>query len=141
MKTILLLTALLAWPLAAADVPPPEVQIAGAVLAAPVDLRAGAAVLGYNAQGELVKLREGKNEMICLANDPGNTSFSVACYHRDLEPYMARGSRACGGKSNRAEAQRSAVEGSCGRKAVDASRASNALCTHRQQLRRQALGK
>ena len=47
--------------------------------------------LGYNPQSELVRLREGKNELICLANDPSKTSFSVACYHRDLEPYMARG--------------------------------------------------
>ncbi len=75
----------------AADVPAPEIQIAAAVLAAPVDLREGATVLGYNSQGQLVKLREGKNELICLANDPGKTAFSVSCYHRDLEPYMARG--------------------------------------------------
>src|ERR1700745_3028658 len=88
---IMLGTVLLASNVAAADVPSPEVQIAAAVLAAPADLREGAAVLGYNAQRELVKLREGKNELICVANDPSNTSFSVACYHRDLDPYMARG--------------------------------------------------
>src|SRR5208282_3514648 len=82
---------LLASTVIAADVPSPDVQMAAAVLAAPADLREGAAVLGYNPQGELVRLREGKNELICLANDPGKTSFSVACYHRDLEPYMARG--------------------------------------------------
>jgi hypothetical protein len=76
---------------AAAAIPPPEVQIASAILAAPADLREGAAVLGYSPQGELVKLREGKNELICLASDPAKTSFSVACYHQDLEPYMARG--------------------------------------------------
>jgi hypothetical protein len=84
-------TVLLASAVVAASVPPPEVQIAAAILAAPADLREGAAVLGYNPQGELVKLREGKNELICLANDPSKTSFSVACYHRDLDPYMARG--------------------------------------------------
>jgi hypothetical protein len=89
--TILLPTVLLASTLAAADVPSPEVQIAAAVLAAPSDLRDGAAVLGYNPRGELVKLREGKNELICLASDPNKTAFSAACYHRDLEPYMARG--------------------------------------------------
>jgi hypothetical protein len=84
-------TVLLAMTGAAADVPPPEVQIAAAILAAPADLREDAAVLGYNAQGELVRLRDGKNELICVANDPSKTSFSVACYHRDLDPYMARG--------------------------------------------------
>jgi hypothetical protein len=89
--TIIVCGVLLAATLAAADLPSPETQITAAVLAAPVDLREGAAVLGYNARGELVQLRAGKNELICLANDPNKTSFSVACYHRDLEPYMARG--------------------------------------------------
>ncbi len=82
---------LLILTLRAAEAPSPEVQIAQAVLAAPPDLRDGAAVLGYNPQGELVKLREGKNELICLANDPNKNSFSVSCYHKDLEPFMARG--------------------------------------------------
>jgi hypothetical protein len=82
---------LLTGTITAGDVPPPEVQIAAAVLAAPADLRDGAAVLGYNTKGALVKLREGKNELICIANDPSQTSFSVACYHKDLEPFMARG--------------------------------------------------
>ncbi|MBZ5593108.1 MAG: hypothetical protein LAP39_12780 [Acidobacteriia bacterium] len=90
-KTIILWAGLVASTAAAAEVPSPEVQIAAAVLAAPAELREGAAVLGYNPQGELVRLREGKNELICLANNPNNARFSVACYHRDLEPYMARG--------------------------------------------------
>jgi hypothetical protein len=75
----------------AADAPPPAVQIAATILAAPEELRAGAAVLGYNEQGALVKLREGKNELVCLATDPSKKTFSAACYHRDLEPFMARG--------------------------------------------------
>jgi hypothetical protein len=75
----------------AADVPSPQVQIAGAVLAAPEELREGAAVLGFDAQGGRVQIREGKNELICLATDPTKTTFSVACYHKDLEPFMARG--------------------------------------------------
>ena len=89
--TIMMSTLFLASTVAAAVVPPQEVQIASAVLAAPPELREGVAVLGYNPQGEVVKLREGKNELICLASDPSKTRFSVACYHRDLEPYMARG--------------------------------------------------
>jgi hypothetical protein len=86
-----ILTVLLASAVSAATVPPAEVQIAAAILAAPADLRADAAVLGYNPKGELVTLREGKNEMVCLASDPDKPTFSVACYHKDLEPYMARG--------------------------------------------------
>ena len=74
-----------------AAIPAPDLQIAAAVLAAPAEYRDGAAVLGYNAEGALVTLREGKNEMICLASDPNKPTFSVACYHRDLEPFMARG--------------------------------------------------
>jgi hypothetical protein len=90
MKTLtgLMLCAMIA---SAADVPPREVQIAGAVLAAPAELREGAAVLGWNAEGGRVIVREGKNELICLASDPARTAFNVACYHKDLEPFMARG--------------------------------------------------
>jgi hypothetical protein len=84
-------TLLFVSTLAAAEVPSPDAQIAAAILAAPSELREGAAVLGYTLKGELVTLREGKNELICLASDPSKSSFSVACYHRELEPYMARG--------------------------------------------------
>ncbi len=66
-------------------------QIAVAVLAAPEERRAEAAVLGYDSEGKLVNLREGSNDLICLADKPGDESFSVACYHKDLEPFMARG--------------------------------------------------
>lgn len=76
--------------------PPPapssaEEQIASAVLAAPEERRAGATVLGYDAQGKLATLRKGTNDLICLADKPGDARFSVACYHKDLEPFMARG--------------------------------------------------
>ncbi|MCC6343887.1 MAG: hypothetical protein IT166_16910 [Bryobacterales bacterium] len=76
---------------AAAATPPAEQQIAAAVLAAPAERRAGATVLGYSADDKLVTLREGSNDMICLASDPHAKTFSVACYHKDLEPFMARG--------------------------------------------------
>ena len=73
------------------SIDPPDVQAAAAVLAAPEDRRAGAAVLGYDTQGKLVTLRPGTNDLVCLADDPKRSGFSVACYHKDLEPYMARG--------------------------------------------------
>lgn len=69
----------------------PEIQIAGAVAAAPEDRRDGARVLGYDAEGNLVELREGTNDLVCLADAPGDEMFRVACYHVSLEPYMARG--------------------------------------------------
>ena len=89
--TIVFPVLLFASMAAAADVPPAEVQIAGAVLAAPAELREGAAVLGYDAHGGRVRIRDGKNELICLATDPAKSAFNVACYHKDLEPFMARG--------------------------------------------------
>ena len=75
----------------AAQGAPPEEQIAGALLPAPEELRAGATVLGYDAGGHLVTLREGTNDLICLADQPGDDRFHAACYHAALEPYMARG--------------------------------------------------
>lgn len=65
--------------------------MAAAVLAAPEDQRAEAAVLGYDSSGELVTLRAGGGGLVCLADDPSDDAFSVACYHESLEPYMARG--------------------------------------------------
>jgi hypothetical protein len=72
-------------------VPPAARQIAAAVTALPEELRAGAAVLGYSPQNKLVTLRVGQNDMICLAQPPADTSFHSACYHKSMEPFMARG--------------------------------------------------
>lgn len=67
-----------------------DARIAEAVRPAPAPLRPGATVLGH-VDGELVTLREGEGPMICLADDPAEEGFHVACYHESLEPYMARG--------------------------------------------------
>ncbi len=87
--------ALMAGLLAQGADPPPaasaDTQIAGAVQAAPDERRAEATVLGYDAAGALLTLRKGTNDLVCLADKPGDEAFSVACYHRDLEPFMARG--------------------------------------------------
>ena len=56
-----------------------------------MNLRANATVLGYDASGKFVTLRKGSNDMICLADDPSQKMYHVACYHRALEPFMARG--------------------------------------------------
>lgn len=69
----------------------PAQQIAAAVSALPVNLQSGARVLGYGADGKLMTLRPGTNEMVCLADDPSSKLFHVACYHKSLEPFMARG--------------------------------------------------
>ena len=78
--------------LAQGQVLPPTKQIQAAIAAAPAEMREGAGVWGYNDGKKLVKLREEKNDMICLASNPDNEKqFHVACYHKLLEPFMARG--------------------------------------------------
>jgi hypothetical protein len=59
--------------------------------ASPEKLQSGARVLGYDANGKFVTLRPGTNEMVCVADDPSGKLFHVACYHKSLEPFMARG--------------------------------------------------
>jgi hypothetical protein len=78
---------------APAAAPAPEAQqIAAAVLPLPEEFRAGATVLGYRpGSAELVRLREGDGPFICLATNPAEPRFHVACYHESLEPFMARG--------------------------------------------------
>lgn len=66
-------------------------QIAAAVQAAPEEMREGASVMGYDAEGKFVTLKSGTNDLICLADDPERSGFSSACYHKDLDPFMARG--------------------------------------------------
>jgi len=66
-------------------------QIASAILAAPAEAREDAKVLGYDDNGDLVVLREGKNEFICMADNPQKDGFEVVCYHTSLEPFMSRG--------------------------------------------------
>ncbi len=74
-----------------AEVPSTDHQIASSVQAAPEDRRADATVLGYDSSGQLGVLRKGSNDLHCLADRPDDDTFSVACYHKDLEPFMARG--------------------------------------------------
>lgn len=72
-------------------IPPKDIQLELAVLAAPEESRKGAMVYGYGADGVLTVLRQGENEMICIADDPNKEGLNVACYQKALEPFMARG--------------------------------------------------
>lgn len=74
-----------------AQIPSKEEQIAGALQAAPEEFRKDATVLGYAQNGDLITFKNGTNNMICLADDPNNSGFNAAAYHKDLEPFMARG--------------------------------------------------
>ncbi|SHM58444.1 hypothetical protein SAMN04488057_102227 [Cyclobacterium lianum] len=75
----------------AQQIPSKAMQIKTAVLAAPEDLREGAMVYGYDSGGNWTVLRAGSNEMVCIADDPKAEGFNVACYHKQLEPFMERG--------------------------------------------------
>lgn len=103
MRAVLCTALLIAGPLAAqapAAVPAPggppstswttDQHITAAVLPLPEGLRAKAAVYAWRER-KLVQLRAGTNSMMCLAEDPARKNFHVACYHRDLEPFMAAG--------------------------------------------------
>ena len=68
-----------------------EALVATALMAAPKESRSGCKVIGYNMSGEFVTLREGDNEFIVLVDNPNRDGFNAACYHIDLEPFMARG--------------------------------------------------
>jgi hypothetical protein len=84
-------------------------QIASAVLPLPAEFRADARVLGYRAGAkELTTLRNGSGAFTCLASDPANPRFHVACYHKSLEPFMARGRalRASGVKGDEVDSVR-----------------------------------
>src|SRR3982751_2545324 len=99
----------LAATVARAQAPPSAAQqIAAAVLPAPKDMRDSATVLGYAPDGQLTTLRHGKGALVCLASDPKSDRFHVACYHRSLEPFMARGRalRASGVKGDQVDSVR-----------------------------------
>ncbi len=88
---------------------PAAEQITAAVLPLPAEFRESARVLGYRAtEHTLVELRAGSGPFTCLAADPANKGFHVACYHKSLEPFMARGRelRANGVKGDQVDSAR-----------------------------------
>ena len=89
---VLITGLLLQNELQAQQLPSAEQQIEAAVSAAPPNKQEGAKVLGYKKKGgKLTVLREGSNELTCLADDPTDSRFHVACYYEGLEPFMKRG--------------------------------------------------
>ncbi|MGB5555816.1 MAG: hypothetical protein WBM83_14255 [Flavobacteriaceae bacterium] len=74
-----------------AEILPAEIQIRTATLPAPDEDKEGAMVYGYNPQGQMVVLREGSNNLVCIGDDPNKEGISVACYSKALEPFMKRG--------------------------------------------------
>lgn len=92
MRTRMLFCMLFAGASAAHAQSPPEVQVRAAIAPLPEEFRASATVLGYEAgKAGLVPLKAGEGAFICLADDPSDDRFHTACYHKGLEPFMARG--------------------------------------------------
>jgi hypothetical protein len=73
------------------EIPNKDFQIMTAVLAAPEHQRQDATILGFDKNGAVITLVSGSNDIVCLADDPTKDGFSVAAYHKSLEPYMTRG--------------------------------------------------
>lgn len=60
-------------------------------MAAPEDKRDGVMIYGFAEDGEFIVLRKGTNDLICLADNPDQKGFNVACYYKELDEFMARG--------------------------------------------------
>lgn len=86
---IVMLFALAAAPMAAQPLSE-KAQIIAAVSPLPEEYRDGAEVRIWSDDG-LKTVRPGTNQMICLADQPGDDRFHAACYHASLEPFMKRG--------------------------------------------------
>src|SRR6266576_1121181 len=72
------------------EVPPPNQQIAAAVLPLPDALRAQATVIGYAPDFGLITLRAGTNGIVCTATRPGDQNFDVRCYQESFMPIVRR---------------------------------------------------
>lgn len=88
---IIFLLSLLISSCQAQEIDNKDEQIQQAVMAAAEKDRADCTVYGFTKDGEFVRLREGTNNLICIADDPTKKNFNVACYHKELDPFMARG--------------------------------------------------
>jgi hypothetical protein len=62
-----------------------------AVMAAPDELKEGASVYKVSPKGDVIVIRQGTNDMICLADDATQAGLNVSCYQKELDPFMARG--------------------------------------------------
>ena len=73
------------------DVMPEDIQIKTALLAAPEGKKEAAMVYGYDEDGKIIVLREGTNDLVCMADNPHNKGIQVSCYFKELDPFMKRG--------------------------------------------------
>ena len=64
-------------------------QIREALMPLPEDLRAGATVIGYKAEGEEIVIRRGFTDFTCTADSPA-AGFFVSCFPNIIAEYRAR---------------------------------------------------
>lgn len=87
-STLLIFAGISAY---AQTAPSKDIQIKMALLAAPEDQRENATVYGYDTDGDIILLRQGSNQTVCLGDDPAREGLSVASYHISAQPFMTRG--------------------------------------------------
>ena len=77
---------LLAWSCAcaAADTSAAAAEIATATTPLPALMKDAAAVVRLDAAGKPEQLRAGSNDMVCIADLPGDADFDVRCYNKDF---------------------------------------------------------
>ncbi|PRX44370.1 hypothetical protein [Salegentibacter salegens] len=68
-----------------------EIQITMASMAAPEENRDEVTVYGYDKDGKVVLLKEGTNNLVCIADNPNMSGISVSCYNKKLDDFMSRG--------------------------------------------------
>jgi len=84
-----------------------ETAVAAAISPLPPEYQSGAKVIAIDSSGKESVVKAGDGEMICLQPDLTG-DFHAACYHRSLEPFMARGRelRAAGVKNGEVDSVR-----------------------------------
>ncbi len=73
------------------DINTNEALVATALMAAPEESREACTVIGFDVNGDFVTFKEGTNDLICIVDNLNQKGFNAACYHKSLEPFMARG--------------------------------------------------
>ena len=67
-----------------------NVDIKTAVLPLPENLQSEASVMTYTPEGTLRTIRPGTNGFFCIADNPDDQRFSVACHPESMRAYLER---------------------------------------------------
>jgi len=76
------------------SVEPPEIQMARAIAAGPKEITDQARIMGFDAQGNRIVLREGNDDFICQPGKPQFVAQPATCYTMNSKPritYMLAG--------------------------------------------------